>query len=165
MSTEILNNALPEKVTNSLIQRHLTITAAESLTAGLFQSTLGNTSGVSAIFPGGFITYANEAKEQLLQIPAHIIETNGVVSEQTAIWMAQGAQKILTTDIAVSFTGAAGPDPLEGQPAGTVWIGLAIKDCPTIAKLYHFTGTRNEVRQHSVLQAFELISQQIESLP
>ncbi|KRM94195.1 competence damage-inducible protein A [Lentilactobacillus senioris DSM 24302 = JCM 17472] len=155
------DNSLPNEVVQKLIKRDISITAAESLTAGLFQSTLATIPGVSAIFPGGFVTYANEAKEQLLAIPTNVIETNGVVSEATAIWMAEQARKQMNTDIAVSFTGAAGPDPLEGQPAGTVWIGLAVKDQPTIAQLFHLPGNRNTVRERSVLRAFNLIRQHI----
>lgn len=151
------DNSLPAVVVNQLIKKHLTITAAESLTGGLFQSTLTDISGVSNIFPGGFVTYANEAKEQLLAIPTDVIDSNGVVSEQTAIWMADQARSKMDTDIAISFTGAAGPDPLEGQPAGTVWIGIAVRDQKPTAQLFHLAGNRNTVRQRAILRAFNLI--------
>lgn len=113
-----------------MIAAKLSITAAESLTAGLFQSTIGSVSGVSAIFPGGFVTYANEAKHQLVNVPQAIIDAEGVVSEATAKAMASGAKQQLNTDVGISFTGVAGPGTLEGQPAGTVWIGLAYRDRP-----------------------------------
>ncbi|XIF20406.1 MAG: nicotinamide-nucleotide amidohydrolase family protein [Acetilactobacillus jinshanensis] len=89
----------------------------------MFQSTLGNVPGISAVFPGGFVTYSNHAKHQLLEIPSIVIDNYGVVSKPVAKWMARQSRRIMGTDLSVSFTGVAGPASLEGQPAGTVWIG------------------------------------------
>lgn len=141
---------LEQKLVNELIKRHITITAAESLTAGQFQSTLGNVAGVSEVFEGGVVTYSNKVKEQLLNIPSEVIEENGVVSEPTAIWMANQARSIMKKDLGVSFTGVAGPDELEGNPAGTVWIGIAYGPQQTFAKEFHFSGERNAIRKASV---------------
>jgi competence/damage-inducible protein CinA C-terminal domain len=113
------NNSLPAVVVNKLRQRKLTLSASESLTGGSFQAAVTAIPGASEIFPGGFVTYAAEQKEKLLGIPADLIEKNGVVSRKTAIAMAENTRDLLQTDFAVSFTGAAGPDPLEGKPAGT----------------------------------------------
>lgn len=157
------DNSLASVVVNQLIDQNLSLTAAESLTAGEFQSTIGSVPGVSAVFPGGFVTYANEAKHQLLSIPNDVIESQGVVSEATAIWMAKQAKTIMHTDIAVSFTGVAGPDELEGQPAGTVWIGIAYRDREPKAYLYHFTNGRQQVRARSVLTGLDLIRQNLAS--
>ena len=133
-------------VGHELIQNHLTITSAESLTCGLFQSSLGAIPGISSVFSGGFVTYSNFVKHQLLSIPMRIIDGHGVVSQATAIWMAKQAQSILHTDLAVSFTGVAGPDSLEGQPSGTVWIGFAhFHHC--IARLYHLRHGCQELLQ------------------
>ena len=151
------DNSLANVVVHRLIEQQLTITGAESLTAGEFQSTIGAIPGVSAVFPGGFVTYANRAKHQLLGIPQHIIDTQGVVSEATAKEMAERSRQLLDTDLALSFTGAAGPDQLEGQPAGTVWIGLAQRNQAPQAKLYHFAGTRGDVRMRSVLTGLDWV--------
>lgn len=148
---------LVDVVVNQLIEEQLSITAAESLTAGQFQSTLGQVPGVSAVFPGGFVTYANEAKETLLEIPSAIIDQAGVVSEQTAIWMAKMARVKMGTDIAVSFTGVAGPDELEGQSVGTVWIGLAYRNQPAKAFMYHFDNGRQQIRERAVLSGLDLV--------
>lgn len=153
------DNSLANVVVNQLIDRHLSVTAAESLTAGEFQSTIGSVPGVSAVFPGGFVTYANEAKHDLLTIPNEIIDSQGVVSEATAIWMAKQARAKMHTDIAVSFTGVAGPDELEGQPAGTVWIGIAYREQAPKAYLYHFANGRQQVRARSVMTGLDLIRQ------
>lgn len=155
------DNSLAQVVVHQLIERHLSVTAAESLTAGEFQSTLGDVPGVSAVFPGGFVTYANEAKVSLLSIPQHIVDDYGVVSKETAVWMAQQAKVKLATDVAVSFTGVAGPDKLEGQPAGTVWIGIAYKDHPAEAYLYNFANGRAQIRRSSVLTGLNLIRQKL----
>lgn len=155
------NNTLVEVVVKKLLEANLSITAAESLTAGAFQAALGNVPGVSRIFPGGFVTYANSAKSGLLDIPTDIIQKNGVVSEETAKWMAQNSKKKMKTDIGISFTGVAGPDSLEGKEAGTVWIGLAFKDRPVKAKLYHFARQRSLVRERSVLTGLDWIRREV----
>lgn len=149
------DNSLAQVVAQTLIDRQLTITAAESLTAGKFQSTLGDVPGVSAVFPGGFVTYANAAKHDLLGVPQQVIDTAGVVSEATAKEMAERSRQKLATDFAVSFTGVAGPDALEGQPAGTVWLGLAQRNHAPQAKLLHLTGNRAKIRERAVMQALD----------
>lgn len=149
--------ALEETLVNELLSRHITITAAESLTAGEFQSTLGNVPGVSEVFEGGFVTYSNQVKEQLLHIPSQVIDEFGVVSEPTAIWMANQARSIMNKDLGVSFTGVAGPDRLEGDAAGTVWIGIAYSTQHTYAKQFHFKGSRNEVRAAAVKAGLEMV--------
>lgn len=149
------DNSLAQVVVKTLIDRQLTITAAESLTAGKFQSTLGDVPGVSAVFPGGFVTYASTAKHDLLGVPQNVIATDGVVSAATAKEMAERSRQKLATDFAVSFTGVAGPDALEGQPAGTVWLGLAQRGQTPQAKLLHLTGNRAKVRERAVMQALD----------
>jgi len=149
------NNSLAAVVVNEMIDRHLTITGAESLTAGKFQSTLGDVPGVSAIFPGGFVTYANSAKHDLLGIPQAIIAEDGVVSAATAQQMAERSRALLDTDFSLSFTGVAGPDALEGHPAGTVWLGLAQRGHEPRARLVHLTGTRAAIRERSVMTGLD----------
>ncbi|MBZ2201415.1 MAG: nicotinamide-nucleotide amidohydrolase family protein [Lentilactobacillus hilgardii] len=142
--------SLEQKLVEQLLKKHITITAAESLTAGLFQSTLGNVSGVSKVFEGGFVTYSDKVKEQLLHVPHDVIAENSVVSEPTAIWMADQARRIMDKDLAVSFTGVAGPDALEGNPVGTVWIGIAFGAQISYAKKFQFEGLRNQIREAAV---------------
>ena len=82
---------IEEMVGQQLIQHQLSITSAESLTAGLFVSQLANVSGISAVLPGAFVTYSAAAKHQLVGVPNDLIENYGVVSEQVALAMASGA--------------------------------------------------------------------------
>ena len=107
------------------------------------------------------MTYSASAKENLLDIPKKIIIENGVVSEATAKWMAERTRIKMDTDFGVSFTGVAGPDTLEGNPAGTVWIGISQRDRQTAAFEYHFYRHRDAVRIRSVLAGFDLINNEL----
>ncbi|WPQ68687.1 nicotinamide-nucleotide amidohydrolase family protein [Weissella paramesenteroides] len=147
-----------QRVGQSLIARHQTITSAESLTAGLFVATLAEVSGISAVLPGAFVTYAAAAKTKLVGVPAELITMYGVVSDQVARAMARGAQEKLATDWAISFTGVAGPDALEGHPAGTVYIGVATPSGKTLAQRYQFQGNRQAVREASVAAGFDWLA-------
>ncbi|MDF8368423.1 nicotinamide-nucleotide amidohydrolase family protein [Weissella paramesenteroides] len=147
-----------QRVGQSLIARHQTITSAESLTAGLFVATLAEVSGISAVLPGAFVTYAAAAKTKLVGVPAELITTYGVVSDQVARAMAHGAQEKLATDWAISFTGVAGPDALEGHPAGTVYIGVAAPSGKTLARQYQFQGDRQAIREASVTAGFDWLA-------
>lgn len=155
------DNSLPKVVVEKLKQRGLTVSASESLTGGSFQKAVTDIAGSSQIFPGGFVTYSASAKENLLDIPKEIIIENGVVSEATAKWMAERTRIKMGTDFGVSFTGVAGPDTLEGNPAGTVWIGISQRGRQTAAFEYHFYGDRDAVRIRSVLAGFDLINNEL----
>lgn len=155
------DNSLPKVVVEKLKQRGLTVSASESLTGGSFQKAVTDIAGSSQIFPGGFVTYSASAKENLLNIPKEIIIENGVVSEATAKWMAERTRIKMDTDFGVSFTGVAGPDTLEGNPAGTVWIGISQRGRQTAAFEYHFYGDRDAVRVRSVLAGFDLINRKL----
>lgn len=151
---------LVDVVVNELKRQQLHVTAAESLTAGAFQATLGDVSGVSAVFDGGFVTYAPDTKASFLKLDQATLEQQGIVSEATAKQMATGALTQTDADIAISFTGVAGPDELEGQPAGTVWIGIAMRNQEPTATLYHFPGSRHDVRYRAVKTGlFDLLKQ------
>lgn len=155
-------NSLPLVVVNKLKQAKLTISASESLTGGLFQKMVTDVAGASEIFAGGFVTYAKEAKANLLDIDIATLDKNGVVSFETACLMAKHTQEKLACDIAVSFTGVAGPATLENQPAGTVWIGLAQKDGSVTARKFIFPKQRELVREKAALSAFAWINEILE---
>src|SRR6478672_3291458 len=104
----------------ALDARGLTVGCAESLTGGELASLLSGTPGASATFVGGVVSYATEVKRRLLGVTA----TN-VISGECAVQMAAGARDLLEVDWALSTTGVAGPELQEGQPVGTVYVGLA----------------------------------------
>ena len=117
-------------VISTLKEKSLTISVAESCTGGYLGKRLTDISGASSVFMGGFITYSNESKIKLLGVREETLAKFSAVSEQTAVEMAVGAREKLGTDIGVSITGEAGPnpDPSTKQPVGTVYIGISTKD-------------------------------------
>lgn len=149
--------SLASVVVEELKKRQKSITAAESLTAGLFQATLADFSGVSAIFNGGFVTYSLEEKSKMLDIYEQELKEHGVVSEFTARKMAEQARIKTQSDYGVSLTGVAGPDSLEGHPAGTVFIGLAHAKGTEVIKANIAGRSRADVRQIAVMHAFNLV--------
>jgi nicotinamide-nucleotide amidase len=102
--------------------RSRTIATAESLTAGLLASTLAEVPGCSAVLRGGVIAYATDVKEHLLGVDGALLAH--VVSGEVAASLAERACAVLAADLGVGTTGVAGPDPLDGQPPGTVWIAV-----------------------------------------
>ena len=149
--------SLASVVVEELKKRQKSITAAESLTAGLFQATLADFSGVSAIFNGGFVTYSLEEKSKMLDISEQELKEHGVVSEFTARKMAEQARIKTKSDYGVSLTGVAGPDSLEGHPAGTVFIGLAHAKGTEVIKANIAGRRRADVRHIAVMHAFNLV--------
>ena len=149
--------SLASVVVEELKKRQKSITAAESLTAGLFQATLADFSGVSAIFNGGFVTYSLEEKSKMLDISEQELKEHGVVSELTARKMAEQARIKTQSDYGVSLTGVAGPDSLEGHPAGTVFIGLAHAKGTEVIKANIAGRSRADVRHIAVMHAFNLV--------
>jgi len=108
------------------------IATAESCTGGLIAGTLTEIAGSSAVVDRGFVTYSNEAKTELLGVPAELILKVGAVSKEVAIAMAEGALARSKADIAVSVTGIAGPGGGSAdKPVGTVHIAIAAKGRPT----------------------------------
>ena len=139
------------------LKKHKTITAAESLTAGLFQATLADFPGVSAIFKGGFVTYSLEEKAKILDIPREELKNHGVVSAFTAENMANQARLKTQSDFGISLTGVAGPDSLEGHPAGTVFIGLSQASGTEVVQVNIAGRSRADVRKIAVMHAFNLV--------
>lgn len=152
------DTTLPQVVVERLKQTKQTVTAAESLTAGLFQAQLASVPGASQVFSGGFVTYANEEKTHLVNVPAAVIKEHTVVSGPVVEAMALGAQKQMKTDFAVALSGVAGPDALEGHPVGEVWIAVAKPDHTTSVRQYHFAGSRSHIRQLASFSAFALLN-------
>ena len=150
----------PKRVVEELKQKHLKITAAESLTAGMFQATVATVPGASQVFDGGFVTYADEVKIDLLGMDPELINQYTVVSSPVAQAMAELSAKKINADIGVGFTGVAGPDPLEGNPVGTVFIGAYnATNNEEIVKEFHFSGSREAIREKSVLCGFALVQE------
>lgn len=145
-------------VIDLLIENNKSLSIAESLTGGLVLESLTNIEGVSKILKGGFVTYSNQAKIELLNIDPQIIEEKSVVSSQVAIAMAENCLEICHSDLALGFTGVAGPDELEGHPVGQVFIALAKKnEATTVIELNISDKPRSIVRLQSKNEGLNLI--------
>lgn len=144
------NDSLASKLRDILVENNLTIAAAESMTAGLFQSELAAVSGMGQALVGGMITYTEEIKIKHLGVSEKTIKECSVVSSQCAEEMAMRVREKFGTNIGVGITGAAGPDGHGGQPAGTVWIGIAFDDSAPISYKLNLSGMRNTNRLRAV---------------
>ncbi len=155
-----------EETVGALLRgRGLTVGTAESCTGGLVAHRLTNVPGSSAYVRGAVVAYANQAKRELLGVPAATLEAHGAVSEETAAEMAAGARRALGVDVAVSTTGVAGPDGgTPEKPVGTVCLGLAAAT-ETVAARYQLWGTRDWVKLLASQVALEWIRRHLLGLP
>lgn len=141
------DETLEMALTKLLIKKKYTMTTAESCTGGMIAARMVNAPGVSAVLKSGFITYANEAKEELLGVSHDTLEKFGAVSRETAEEMAEGAVKAAHTDVAVAVTGIAGPDGgTKEKPVGLVYIGVNVRGNVEVRE-YHFSGSRQKIRE------------------
>lgn len=151
-----------EDVVVSLLARHkLTLVTAESCTGGLLAGKIVNVPGASDVFTEGFITYSNQAKMKYLNVSADTLNNNGAVSEQTAKEMAIGSIKTSGCDVGIAITGIAGP----GGGTATKPVGLVYFACYLNGKFFiskrHFKGSREKIRENSVVAALDLIRRSI----
>ena len=140
-------------------ENHLTISSCESLTAGLFTSTIASIPGASAILKGGLVTYFTPMKSVLAHVDVNLIQNYGVISEECAYAMAKNTREIMDVDYCVSFTGNAGPSAWEEKPAGRVYCAKKA------VRVYGFQCTglsRNDVREHVVCQMIDILIQTIQ---
>lgn len=151
------DDSLASKIVEMLRHHELTIAAAESLTAGLFQSELAEIPGVSGTLVGGMVTYTEQAKVEQLGIEQSLLDQYGVVSSECAAAMAIKVRQKFGTDIGIGLTGAAGPEPHGNQPAGTIWIGFSIGDSEPITRKLQLLGMRNSNRILAVKLAYSYL--------
>jgi nicotinamide-nucleotide amidase len=134
------------------------VATAESCTGGLIAAACTSLAGSSDWFERGFVTYSNDAKSEMLGVPAALIAAHGAVSAEVACAMAEGALALSRASFAVSVTGIAGPGGgSAAKPVGTVWIGVAASGEKAVASLLQASGDRAAIRQASVARALELL--------
>lgn len=158
-------DSLEETILSLLVDKNLTIAAAESCTGGLFAKRLTDIPGSSTAFCGGVVAYSNAAKINILGVPEKTIREHGAVSEETALEMAKGARKIFGADIGVSVTGVAGPDSQEGKEVGTIYGALAWEGGCACKKIETFYRHREGIRYASVSTLFDMVRRQLTNLP
>ncbi len=138
------------------------LAVAESCTGGLLSACFTEIPGSSAVFTHGFITYANEAKQQMLGVSADALERDGAVSESVAIAMADGARRVAQSTLSVAITGVAGPGGGSAhKPVGLVYIASACDGFSTLCERRVFSGDRDQVRMQSVVAALDMLQRQL----
>ena len=140
----------------------LRIVTAESCTGGLIAACLTEVPGSSDVVERGFVTYSNEAKQELLGVPEELLRRKGAVSAEVAEAMAAGALARSRAEVAVSVTGIAGPGgATETKPVGLVYLGLCCDGQAPRHRRFVFPGDRQAVRAASLAAAFELLSGEV----
>jgi nicotinamide-nucleotide amidase len=147
--------------------RHLKIATAESCTGGLVAAALTAIAGSSDVFERGFVTYSNQAKEELIGVPKEILATHGAVSRETAEAMARGALAHARAELSVAITGVAGPGGgTADKPVGLVHFASAARDGRLVHHERRFGDIgRDAVRAASVIEALTMLEELAETSP
>ncbi len=145
--------AAPELL-HLLGRRGLSLGVAESLTGGALAAEIVSVPGASLVFRGGVVAYATAVKDSLLGVDRALLDEHGPVHPEVALQMAEGARRCLAVDgraadVGISTTGIAGPESPDGQPVGTVHVGVAARGVST-TRGFRFSGDRAAVRQQAV---------------
>ena len=157
----------PRPVADAVVRRlrelDLSIGTAESLTGGLVCAALTSVPGASTVVRGGVVAYASEVKADVLGVDPDLLAREGAVCEQVAAQLADGIRRVLGCAVGVSTTGVAGPDPADGQPVGTVFVG-ASGPWGILVEELTLTGDRDQIRSASVLAVLTLLERALENL-
>jgi nicotinamide-nucleotide amidase len=168
--SETLEPALPreldrqaERTMRRLCDKELTVATAESCTGGLFASLLTDIEGCGHGFDRGFVTYSGEAKQQLLGVPADLVDDNDAVTADVAKAMAEGALRRCEADMALSVTGFAGPAG-DGKEEGLAFMACARRGQDTRVEERHFGAIgRGPVRIEALKVLMEMMEQTVEN--
>ena len=152
-------SALARAVVERLRAAGETLAVAESLTGGLLAARLVDVPGASAVLRGAVVAYATDLKHTLLGVDAELLEREGAVHPDVAAQMAAGVRARLGATWGLATTGVAGPDPQDGRPPGTVYVGLAGPPAPAGAgsSALRLVGGRAQVRAATVDAALALL--------
>jgi nicotinamide-nucleotide amidase len=135
-----------------LRRRRLTVASAESLTGGLLGAAITAVPGASAVYRGGVVAYATDLKHRLLGVDDGLLGRVGAVHPDVARGMADGVRERLGADYGLAVTGVAGPDPQDGAPPGTVWLGLSGPDGSRAVDISS-GGSRSQIRLATTVAA------------
>ena len=156
------NEALEAVVVTLLKERKETLATAESCTGGLIANQITNVSGASEVFLAGYVTYANSAKSDVLNVDSKLIDKHGAVSEAVARAMAEGAHTRAASTYGLATTGIAGPTGgSDEKPVGTVYIALASGDSEIVAKKFLFSTDRETFKQLAAQAALDLLRRRL----
>src|SRR5262245_40983574 len=156
------SETLEEVLVKLLKQRKQTLATAESCTGGLIANRITNVSGASEVFLAGYVTYANSAKSDVLNVDSKLIDKHGAVSEAVARAMAEGARARAGSTFGLATTGVAGPTGgSEEKPVGTVYIALALEGSETVARKLFFPTDRETFKQLAAQVALDLLRRRL----
>jgi nicotinamide-nucleotide amidase len=145
-----------------LTQRGETICVAESLTGGGLAQALSSLPGSSQVFRGSVTAYQVDIKNSVLNVPLELIVEMGTVSEEVAVSMAAGVKDLMGSTWSISTTGVAGPGPVDGVPAGTVWVAIEGPISQTLQ--LELSGTREIVRNATIAGAIAAFARILKTL-
>jgi nicotinamide-nucleotide amidase len=155
------DRALEEVLVKLLTEKNQTLATAESCTGGLLANRITNVGGSSKVLLAGYVTYANEAKIDMLEVDPKMLEQHGAVSEEVARAMADGARKRARSTYALATTGIAGPDGgSKEKPVGTVYVALAAEKETKVRKLF-FPSDRETFKQLVAQFGFEMLRREL----
>ena len=145
------DETMESAVLDLLRRQGRSLALAESVTGGLVAARITSVPGASEVFKGSVVSYATEVKQHVLGVPE-----GPVVSEEAAIAMAEGAARVLDADVGLALTGVAGPTEQDGQPVGTLFVGLCIDGVSEAAHL-RLPGDRDQMRQFAVISSLNML--------
>ena len=153
--------ALARRLSDTCLDRQLTVAAAESCTGGLVAHAITEIAGSSAYFRGAFVTYANDVKRDQLGVAQELLNAHGAVSAQVARAMAEGARQRLAATVAVAITGIAGPGGGSAEkPVGLTYVAVA-DDAGVDVRRHLWTGDRSANKRDSAVAALELLLERL----
>lgn len=151
------HETIAEKIYSMLKEQNKRLTAAESLTGGLFTEKLISIEGASTVCPGGLVCYDTSVKKDVLKVSPHTISKKGVVSRECALEMATNIRQLMGANIGISFTGVAGPTSIEGEQVGTVYIAISSDTGEEEVQKFIFQGDRDTIRRRATIKGFEIL--------
>lgn len=167
---DVLSNedkTVSEVLGEHLLDRELTVSSAESCTGGNIAHRITMEAGSSAYFMGSVVSYSNDVKADVLNVPREVLSRNGAVSRPVVEAMAEGVARIMRTECAIATSGIAGPDGgTRFKPVGTVWIAVKFGD-QLVSECHFFKGNRVEVIEsatnHAIVMLINLLRNKYEA--
>ena len=160
-SQETSIEELVQQLAAKLTEKGWMLATAESCTGGMIAAACTDLAGSSQWFDRGFVTYSNEAKTEMLGVPAELIEKHGAVSEEVVRAMAEGAIRHSRAQVSIAVTGIAGPGGgSKEKPVGTVWVGWCV-DGNTLTNCLHLDGRRATIRTSTLTNALQYLLHRI----
>ena len=160
-SQETSIEELVQQLATKLTEKGWMLATAESCTGGMIAAACTDLAGSSQWFDRGFVTYSNEAKTEMLGVPAELIEKHGAVSEEVVRAMAEGAIRHSRAQVSIAVTGIAGPGGgSKEKPVGTVWVGWCV-DGNTLTNCLHLDGRRATIRTSTLTNALQYLLHRI----